>query len=187
MDSDEREHLVEIECYDAFGYYEENMERIVLVMKALANTLLKKRDWRRAQAVGGSWARALSFTFETSAEPIQVKEWMIGLEYRPIIDVPKKLQDRPEKPGLFRFADIDVIEMSGGVKRGALRRLSSRIGLGGHKIEKAEISNRGRQPEFIFECRQKLLTRLDTDTRQRLLDIEQKILEKIAEPLSSRS
>ncbi len=172
-------YLVQIECYDALGYYEENAERIILVMESLGHAKTVKRDWVRAQAVGGSWARAIRFTFETKAEPIEIKKWMVGLEYRPIQELPIPLQNLAEKEGLFRFADIDVIELVGGVDRGVVRRMASRLGIGKRKVEKADLSHEARSPRFIAECRNILVSSLDPSIRETLFGIENIIFNQL--------
>jgi hypothetical protein len=181
-------YLVQIECYDALGYYEENAQRILLIMESLGKAKTVKRDWVRGQAVGGSWARALRFTFETNANPIQIKKWMVGLEYSPINALPKALQHLAEKKGLFRFADIDVIELVGGVDPGAIRRFASRLGIGKRKVEKADLSHDARSPKFISECRNDLVTLLDPSPRETLFSIEKTIFDQLKEkpPMSDR-
>ncbi|MFX0202457.1 MAG: hypothetical protein ACFFCW_40645 [Candidatus Hodarchaeota archaeon] len=181
-------YLVQIECYDALGYYEENAQRILLVMESLGHAKTIKRDWVRGQAVGGSWARALRFTFETKADPIQIKKWMVGLEYSPINALPRSLQHLVEKKGLFRFADIDVIELVGGVDPGAIRRFVSRLGIGKRKVEKADLSHDARSPEFISECRNDLVNLLDPPLREKLFSVENAIFDQLKEkpPMSNR-
>ncbi len=181
-------YLVQIECYDALGYYEENAQRILLVMESLGKAKTVKRDWVRGQAVGGSWARALRFTFKTKADPIQIKRWMVGLEYSPITALPKSLQHLAEKKGLFRFADIDVIELVGGVDPSALRRFASRIGIGKRKVEKADLRHDARSAEFISECRDHLVTILDPSPRETLFTIEKTIFDQLQEkpPMTNR-
>ncbi len=174
-------HLVQIECYDALGYYEENAQRILLIMNSLGNAKTVKRDWVRAQAVGGSWARAVRFTFETNADPLQIKKWMVGLEYRPTSELPLPLQHLAEKQGLFRFADIDVIELVGGVAPSAVRRFVSRLGIGKRKVEKADLSNEARSPSFLSECRHSLVSMLAPTIRKTLFGIEDTIFNQLKE------
>ncbi len=188
MSEKKQMYLVQIECYDALGYFEENAQRILLVMESLGNAKTVKRDWVRGQAVGGSWARALRLTFETDADPIQIKKWMIGLEYSPISVLPKSLQHLAEKKGLFRFADIDVIELVGGIDPGAIRRFASRIGIGKRKVEKADLSHEARSPKFISECRNDLVTLLNESLRETLFSVEKTIFDQLKEkpPMGNR-
>ncbi len=188
MSEKEQMYLVQIECYDALGYYEENAQRILLVMESIGNAKTVKRDWVRGQAVGGSWARALRFTFETNADPRKIKKWMVGLEYSPITALPESLQHLAEKKGLFRFADIDVIELVGGVDPGAIRRFASRLGIGKRKVEKAVLSHDARSPEFISECRNELVDLLDPSLRKTLFNFEKTIFDQLEDkpPLSNR-
>ncbi|MFX0168209.1 MAG: hypothetical protein ACFE89_02525 [Candidatus Hodarchaeota archaeon] len=181
MAVEEQTFLIQVECYDALGYYEENGKRILLVMESIGDAKTVKQDWVRAQAVGGSWVRALRISFETYVKPIQVKKWMVGLEYRPITELPNSLRHLAEKEGLFRFADIDVIELMGGTEPGAVRRLASRLGMGKRKVEKADLSHDARSPQFITQCRTDLIKTLEDPIREKLLAVEAKIFKQLKE------
>ncbi|MFW9907959.1 MAG: hypothetical protein ACFFEF_05235 [Candidatus Thorarchaeota archaeon] len=161
-----------IECYDANGFYEENYERIMLIMEKLTNSTFVKREWVSSQAVGGSWARSIRCVFDTNVESHMIKRFMMGLEYCDLDSVPEKLH--PAKAtSIFRFADIDVIEASG------KSRIASRLKLGHKKISSGEVRDGNSDVDFILACRKDLLQSLGKDTRQKLLNAEKGIFEKL--------
>ncbi|MHA2302862.1 MAG: hypothetical protein ACXACD_18100, partial [Candidatus Thorarchaeota archaeon] len=82
---------VYIDCFDANGFYEENYKRILLVMSHLASSNLLKREWVSSQAVGGTWARSIRCKFETELDALEIKSYMVGLEYSDLGDVPEEI------------------------------------------------------------------------------------------------
>ncbi|UCE10448.1 MAG: hypothetical protein JSW61_00555 [Candidatus Thorarchaeota archaeon] len=168
MNEDQGPKRVYIDCFDAQGLYEENYERIVLIMEALASSLPLKREWVSSQAVGGSWARSIRVEFETGLDPMDVKALMVGLEYCSVSELPDGLRTRTEGE-LFRFADIDVIELKseGGI--------SGRLKLGQKKLSLGELRANGLENEFVLKCRESLLGKLNSEQREKLINCEQAI------------
>jgi len=168
---------VYIDCYDALGFFEENLQRVMIVMSAFGESSLVKRDWISGRAGGGTWARTLRCVFETEMDPLIVKSMILGLQYRLPTDVPEILR-KDVDTGLFRFANIDVYNV-----HTATDESTSRFGkLLKHtekKIEMTDLEFIGDPTDFIIACRRHLLETLDSDSLQRLLDIEQRILEKL--------
>ncbi len=167
-------YRVYIDCYDAYGFYEENYRRIILVMNALNSSRLVSREWVSSQAVGGSWARSIRCVFETDIDPKKIKEQMIGLEYCSVGDLPDDLR-RQVREETFRFADIDVIEVK--VSSGSLGRITDKLRPSERKVEKAELmGDEASKAEFILSCRRRLLDALDDATREELFRLESEIL-----------
>ncbi|MFW9845606.1 MAG: hypothetical protein ACFFD6_02575 [Candidatus Thorarchaeota archaeon] len=168
---------VYIDCYDALGFFEENLERVMIAMSAIGESTLLKREWISAQAGGGSWARTLRCVFETDLDPKQVKIMMLGLQYLASSDVPDDLPVESDLD-LFRFATFDVFELkeSDGEERGRFRRM---LRQSERKIEMADLEVIGDISVFIAACRERLLGNLDNLSRHRLLVIERQILEKL--------
>lgn len=166
---------VYIDCYDALGFYEENYERIVLVMKALAESRPKEREWVSAQAVGGRWARSIRCLFETEQDSHDVKKLMLGIEYCAKSELPDSLQEHTESD-IFRFADFDVID-AGSVNVGAVRRLAGKIA--GKKISIGSLRESGSDAELILSCRRQLLEALDSTSKEKLLELEHKIFKEL--------
>ena len=166
-----------IDCFDANGFYEENYERIMLVMSNLASSKLLKREWVSSQAVGGTWARSIRCKFETDLNPHEIKSAMVGLEYSDLADVPKELHPT-NNSNTFRFADIDVLDLR--EKEGsAVSRLAGRLKLSEKKIGLGDIRKGDSDAEFVISCRKELLARLDDDTREKLLRIEESIYREL--------
>jgi hypothetical protein len=166
---------VYIDCYDANGFYEENYKRIMLVMSHLASSNLLKREWVSSQAVGGTWARSIRCKFETELDALEVKSYMVGLEYSDLDDVPEEIHPTSNS-NTFRFADIDVIELRG--KEGsAVRRMAGR--LREKKIGIGDVRKGDSDEEFVLSCRKELLAKLDHDTREELLRIEENIYKEL--------
>jgi len=168
---------VYIDCYDANGFYEENYERIMLVMSKLATSRLLKREWVSSQAVGGTWARSIRCKFETNLDAHEIKSFMVGLEYSDLNSVPEALHPS-NNADTFRFADIDVIELR--EKEGsAVSRIAGRLKLSGKKIGIGDLRTGDSDSEFVLSCRKDLLARLDEDAREKLLDIENGIFKEL--------
>jgi hypothetical protein len=166
-----------IDCYDANGFYEENYRRIMLVMTKLASSRLLKREWVSSQAVGGTWARSIRCKFETDKDAYAIKSFMVGLEYSHLNEVPDEIHPT-NNSGIFRFADIDVIELRG--KEGsAVRRMAGRLKLSEKKIGIGDIREGDSDTEFVISCRKDLLAKLDDDTREELLSIEKSIYDEL--------
>ncbi|UCH05039.1 MAG: hypothetical protein JSW05_02450 [Candidatus Thorarchaeota archaeon] len=171
MNSGQETKRVYIDCYDALGFYEENYERIVLVMRALAESHPKEREWVSAQAVGGRWARSIRCLFETEQDSHNIKKLMLGIEYCAKSELPDSLQKHTESE-IFRFADFDVIE-AGSVNAGAVRRLAGKIA--GKKIGIGSLRESGSDAELILSCRKQLLDALDSTSKKKLIELENKI------------
>ncbi|MFW9794818.1 MAG: hypothetical protein ACFFEE_10975, partial [Candidatus Thorarchaeota archaeon] len=77
--------------------------------------------------------------------------------------------------GLFRFANLDVFEVQEGRQEGRLGRLRHTE----KKIETTDLEFFGEQSDFFIICRNHLMDNIDSSSRQKLLDIEEKILEKL--------
>ncbi|MFX0107433.1 MAG: hypothetical protein ACFE7R_04050 [Candidatus Hodarchaeota archaeon] len=168
---------VYIDCYDANGFYEENYNRIMLIMSRLASSNLLKREWVSSQAVGGTWARSIRCKFETNLDAHEIKSFMVGLEYSDLSEVPEAIRPT-NNAAAFRFADIDVIELR--EKEGsAVHRMAGRLKLSEKKIGIGDIREGESDVEFVISCREKLLNRLDDDTREELLGIEKSIFEEL--------
>ncbi len=163
---------VYIECYDANGFYEENYERIMLVMNNLTESTLLKRDWVSSQAVGGTWARSIRCTFETNADSLEIKRLMLGLEYCELDDIPEDLHPS-NRSQLFRFADIDVINVA---KQSGL---SGKLKLGEKKISSGDVREGDNDVNFLISCRKELLNNLGEDSIKRLKEIEQDLYTKL--------
>lgn len=162
-----------IDCYDANGFYEENYKRIMLVMSHLGSSKLLNREWVSSQAVGGTWARSIRCKFETDLDAHSIKSFMVGLEYSNLNEVPEAIHPT-NNSGTFRFADIDVIELRG--KEGsAVSRVAGRLKIGERKIGLGDIREGDSDAEFVVSCRKNLLAKLDDNTREELLRIEESI------------
>ncbi len=170
---------VYIDCYDALGFYEENYERIMLVMNAVTQSKSKERKWVSAQAVGGRWARSIRCLFETDSDSHEIKRLMLGIEYCATDELPEPLRKRTESD-VFRFADIDVIEV-GSVNAGAMKRLAERIA--DKKIGIASLREKGSDSDFILACRKQLLDALDTTQKDKLLELERLIFHELEKTL----
>ncbi|MFW9849633.1 MAG: hypothetical protein ACFFF4_10840 [Candidatus Thorarchaeota archaeon] len=166
------ENRIYIDCYDANGLYEENYSRIMMVMQALTNSNLVKRDWVSSQAVGGSWARSIRCVFDTDADTHDIKRLMLGLEYCELDSVPEELHQM-NRSELFRFADIDVITAS------AKSGIASRLKLREKKISSGEVRNGESDMEFIVTCRKNLLDSLSDEDQEKLLKSEKEIFDKL--------
>ncbi len=167
---------VYIDCYDALDFFEENYNRITIVMSAIGSSTLLKREWVSGRAGGGSWARKLRCTFETDLDPIHVKTMMLGLQYLDSNNVPDNLPLDEDKD-LFRFANLDVIEVKkSGEEKGRFRRMLQQPE---KKIELSDLEFIGDARVFIIACRNRLIENIDESARQKLLDIERQILEKL--------
>ncbi|MFW9800305.1 MAG: hypothetical protein ACFFD9_07710 [Candidatus Thorarchaeota archaeon] len=164
-----------IDCYDALGFYEENYERIMLVMNAVTQSKSKERKWVSAQAVGGRWARSIRCLFETENDSLDIKKLMLGIEYCATDELPEALRQRTESD-VFRFADIDVIEV-GSVNAGAIKRLAERIA--DRKIGIASLRREGSDSDFILDCRKQLLGALDTKQKEKLVELEHQIFREL--------
>ncbi|MFQ5833230.1 MAG: hypothetical protein ACE5H4_11040 [Candidatus Thorarchaeota archaeon] len=168
-------YKVLVDCFDANGLYEENYERIMLVMNCLASSKLLKRDWVSSQAVGGTWARSIRCTFQAELDAYAIKALMLGLEYASLDEVPERLHPKSNSE-LFRFADIDVFEIKG--KEGsAVSRIAGRLRLSERKIGIGDLRKGESDVKFALSCRKKLLEQLDDGTRKELLDLENQIYE----------
>ncbi|MFW9913079.1 MAG: hypothetical protein ACFFEU_11440 [Candidatus Thorarchaeota archaeon] len=168
---------VYIDCYDALGFFEENYKRIMIVMSAIGESTLLKREWVSGRAGGGSWARTLRCVFETDLDPIHVKTMMLGLQYLESSAVPEDLPKEDNK-GLFRFANLDVIELKkpGAEEKGRFRRMLQQSE---KKIELSDLEFIGEARVFINACRDRLIKNLDNSSREKLFGIEQLILDKL--------
>jgi len=175
MNSGQGTKRVYIDCYDALGFYEENYERIVLVMNALAQSRPKEREWVSAQAVGGRWARSIRCLFETEQDSRDIKKLMLGIEYCARNELPDSLQ-KHTKSEIFRFADFDVIE-AGSVNAGTVRRLAGKIA--GKKIGIGSLRESGSDAELILSCRKQLLEALDSTDREKLIELENQIFQHL--------
>ncbi|MFX1264456.1 MAG: hypothetical protein ACFFCK_04235 [Promethearchaeota archaeon] len=175
MSSGQGTKRVYIDCYDALGFYEENYERIVLVMKALAQSRPKEREWVSAQAVGGRWARSIRCLFETEQDSHDIKKLMLGIEYCARSELPDSLKRYTESE-IFRFADFDVIE-AGDVNAGTMRRLAGKIA--GKKIGIGSLRESGSDAELILSCRKELLETLDSTNKEKLIELERRIFEQL--------
>ncbi|MFW9846852.1 MAG: hypothetical protein ACFFD6_08900, partial [Candidatus Thorarchaeota archaeon] len=70
--------------------------------------------------------------------------------------------------------DIDVIELRG--KEGsAVSRVAGRLKIGERKIGLGDIREGDSDAEFVVSCRKNLLAKLDDNTREELLRIEESI------------
>ncbi|MHA2003420.1 MAG: hypothetical protein ACW975_12800 [Candidatus Thorarchaeota archaeon] len=167
---------VYVDCYDALGYFEENYNRIMIVMSAIGSSTLLKREWVSGRAGGGSWARTLRCVFETDLDPIHVKTAMLGLQYLEPSEVPADLPLDDDKE-LFRFANLDVFEVkkSGDKEKGRFRKMLEQP----EKIELSDLEFIGDARVFILACRERLIANIGESARQKLLEIEGQILEKL--------
>jgi hypothetical protein len=146
-------------------------------MSNLASSNLLKREWVSSQAVGGTWARAIRCKFETELDALKIKTFMIGLEYSDLTEVPEAIHPT-NNSNTFRFADIDVIELRG--KEGsAVSRMAGRLKIGERKISLGDVRKGVSDSEFVLSCRRDLLARLDYETREELLRIEESIYKEL--------
>lgn len=175
---------VYIDCYDALGFFEENHERVMIVMSAIGESELLNRDWVSGRAGGGSWARTLRCVFKTDLDPKQVKIMMLGLQYLDPNDVPEDLPI-DDDTGLFRFAKFDVFEVteSENKERGRFRRM---LAHSERKIEVSDLEVIGDVSVFIAACRNRLIDNIGDASRERLIAIEQQILERLKVEEDSR-
>jgi hypothetical protein len=167
---------VYIDCYEALGFHEENYERIMIVMSAIGSSNLLYREWLSSRN-GGGRVRTLRCAFETDLDPVQVKIMMLGLQYLESSDVPRDVETEDDT-GLFRFASFDVFEVkeSEHEERGRLRRMLKRPET---KIEMDDLEVIGDYSVFFVACRKRLIGSIDDSSRQKLLNIEHQILEKL--------
>lgn len=168
---------VYIDCYDALGFFEENCERIMIVMSAIGESTFLKREWVSGRAGGGSWARTLRCVFETDLDPLHIKTIMLGLQYLDPKNVPEVIP-KDADTGLFRFANLDVFNVQEGSDEGK-SRLSRLLKQPAKKVEMTELKFIGDLSDFLITCRTRLIDTIDPASRQMLLDIEQQILEKL--------
>lgn len=166
---------VYIDCYDALGFFEENHERIALVMFAFGESALLKREWVSGRAGGGSWARTLRSVFETDLDPIHVKTMMLGLQYIDPKEIPEGLP-KDADTGLFRFANLDVFNVQETSGDGRLSRLLKHSE---KKIEMSDLEFIGSPTDFLITCRKHIIENIDPESRKRLLEVEQQIIEKL--------
>ena len=166
---------VYIDCYDAFGFLEENYERIMIVMSSIGKSTLLKREMMPPR--GGRTVETLRCMFETEFDPIHVKIMMLGLQYLDARAVPYSIPIDEEK-NLFRFANIDVIELieAGLEEKG---RFISRRRQPEKKIELSDLEFIGEARVFITACRNRVIENLENSSREKLFGIEQLILEKL--------
>lgn len=169
---------VYIDCYDALGFFEENHQRVMIVMSAIGESSLLKRDWVAGRAAGGTWARTMRCVFETDLDPIHIKTMMLGLQYLDSKDVPEIIP-KDADTGLFRFANFDVFDVQGAGDENK-SRLGRLLKQPERKIETTELEYFGDASDFFIICRNRLIEHLDEASHQKLLEIEQQILEKIA-------
>jgi hypothetical protein len=168
---------VYIDCFDANGFYEENYKRILLVMSSLTNSKQLDREWVSSQAVGGTWARSIRCSFDTNTDPKRIKELMVGLEYCSLDKVPESIRPKNNSE-VFRFADIDVIEIRG--REGSARsRLADRLKVSDKKIGIGDVRTGESDSEFVLACRQRLIEQLDSDTLDDLLGLESRIYNEL--------
>ena len=166
---------VYIDCYDAFGFVEENYERIMIVMSSFGKSTLLRREM--VPSHGRSMADTLRCTFETELDPIHVKTMMLGLQYLDSKNVPYNIPIDDEK-NLFRFAAFDVVElMEKGIEEKG--RFISRRRQPEKKIELSDLEFIGEARVFINACRDRLIENLDKSSREKLFGIEQLILDKL--------
>lgn len=167
---------VYIDCFDALGFFEENYERIMIVMSSVGESALLKREWVSGRAGGGTWARTLRSVFETDLDPLHVKMMMLGLQYLDSKDIPEVIP-KDADTGLFRFANIDVFDVQ--QTDDQEKRRFSRLRHAERKIEMSEMEFIGELSDFLIACRTHLIDTLDSSSRQRIFDIEKQILEKL--------
>jgi hypothetical protein len=166
--------IVYIDCYDAFGFLEENYERIMIVMSSFGKSTLLRREM--VPSHGRSMADTLRCTFETELDPIHVKTMMLGLQYLDSKNVPYNIPIDEDKD-LFRFATFDVVELEKGVEEKG--RFISRRRQPENKIELSDLEFIGEARVFLNACRDRLIENLDNSSREKLFGIEQLILDKL--------
>ncbi len=171
-----------IDCFDANGFYEENFKRIILVMSNLTHSKQLERDWVSSQAVGGTWARSIRCSFETDVDARMVKELMVGLEYCGLDEVPEAIHPKSNSE-IFRFADIDVLEIVG-KEKSAKRRIAGRLKVSDKKIGIGDIRVGDSDTDFILTCRRRLIEKLDETARQELYELEKKIYRELEKSIS---
>ncbi|MFW9886865.1 MAG: hypothetical protein ACFFER_01705 [Candidatus Thorarchaeota archaeon] len=166
---------VYIDCYDAFGFLEENYERIMIVMSSFGKSTLLRREMVSSR--GGNTGEALRCTFETELDPIHVKTMILGLQYLDSKNVPYNIPIDEDKD-LFRFANFEVVELR---ERGLEEkgRFISRRRQPEKKIELSDLEFIGEARVFIKACRDRLIENLDNSSREKLFGIEQLILDKL--------
>jgi len=167
-----------IDCFDANGFYEENYKRIVLVMAKLAESKPLEREWVSSQAVGGTWARSIRCVFKTDTDARRIKELMVGLEYCSLDEVPDVLRPKSGSE-VFRFADIDVLEIIG-TENSARRRLAGRLKVSDKKIGIGDIREGDSDTDFMLSCRRNLIEGLDEETLRELYDLEKMIFKGLS-------
>ncbi|MHA1505662.1 MAG: hypothetical protein ACTSR0_00510 [Candidatus Asgardarchaeia archaeon] len=154
-------NFVEIHCFDANEFYEENFKRINKVMETIGAKLLS-RKLGRSIAVGGTWALSLISSYEVDEDPINIKKLMMGLEYA------------PKGNKLVRLADIDVFLLK--KKRGIFGEKEYR-----KKIDKYEIFPSKSSEEVARMCRKYLYERLDEEAISYIESIERCLLKFVNE------
>jgi hypothetical protein len=172
---------VYIDCYDAFGFLEENYERIMIVMPSFGKSTLLKREMMPGR--GGRTAETLRCTFETELDPIHVKTITLGLQYLDSSAVPYDIPIDEDKD-LFRFANFDVIElMEAGLEQKG--RFISRRRQPEKKIDLSDLEFIGEARVFILACRNRLIDNLENSSREKLFGIETLILDKLKTALKA--
>ena len=167
-----------IDCFDANGFYEENYKRIILVMSKLTQSKQLDREWVSSQAVGGTWARSIRCKFETDTDARTIKELMLGLEYCGLDEVPPAIHPKGNLE-VFRFADIDVLEIVG-TENSARRRLAGRLKVADKKISLGDVRKGNSDTDFLLSCRKNLIERIDETTRQELYELERIIFDELS-------
>ncbi|MFW9810366.1 MAG: hypothetical protein ACFFE6_13390 [Candidatus Thorarchaeota archaeon] len=168
---------VYIDCYDALGFFEENHERVMIVMSAIGESNLLKREWVSGRAGGGTWARTMRCVFETDLDPVHIKTMMLGLQYLEPEDV-SDIIPKDADTGLFRFANFDVFDVQKAEDE-SKSRLGRLLKQPEKKIETSDLEYFGDRSDFFIICRNRLIEHLDPSSHQRLLDIEKQILEQL--------
>ncbi|MFX1482146.1 MAG: hypothetical protein ACFFCP_03050 [Promethearchaeota archaeon] len=171
-----------IDCFDANGFYEENYKRILLIMSKLTKSKQVDREWVSSQAVGGTWARSIRCGFETDTNARMVKELMLGLEYCSLDEVPKAIHPS-NNAEVFRFADIDVLEIIG-KEHSVKRKIAGRLKVGEKKIGIGDVREGDSDTDFILSCRRSLIEHLDDETRRKLYDLENTIFKELEKAVS---
>ncbi|MFW9809426.1 MAG: hypothetical protein ACFFE6_08615 [Candidatus Thorarchaeota archaeon] len=166
-----------IDCFDANGFYEENYKRIILVMSKLTESKQLDREWVSSQAVGGTWARSIRCSFDTYTDARTIKELMVGLEYCGLDEVPKEIHPKSNSE-IFRFADIDVLEVVG-KQDSTKRKIAGRLKVGEKKIGIGDVREGNSDTEFVLTCRRKLIVGLDETSRHELYELEKIIYDQL--------
>jgi hypothetical protein len=168
---------VYIDCYDASGFLEENHRRVMIVMSAIGSATLLKREWLPMRTRGASTSTKMRCVFKTDLDPIHVKTMMLGLQYLESIEVPRDVETEDDT-GLFRFATFDVFDATESEyeEKGRLQRMLKQPE---RKIELEDLEVIGDASVFFVACRKRLIDSINESSRQKLLEIEREILEKL--------